>query len=54
MLVDQENLIRQLREHGNLMEDRCSQLEGRLFGCKVIIGILFVIAMILLTILLKG
>lgn len=53
LLLEQETLIRLQNEKAALLEDHCTTLEARLFSFKVVSGLLFAVAMILLALLLK-
>lgn len=53
LVVEQDGVIRQQSERIAQFEERCAALEIRLFSFKIISGILFVAAMILLALLLK-
>lgn len=53
LLIEQETLLRQQNEKAAFLEDHCSTLEARLFSFKIVSGLLFAVAMILLALLLK-
>jgi len=53
LLLEQEGLIREQAAQSTLLQDRCALLESRLFSCKIVSGMLFAAAMILLILLLK-
>lgn len=53
LLLEQEGVIRQQSEKSSRLEERCAALQARLFSFKIISGLLFVAAMILLALLLK-
>lgn len=53
LLLEQETLIRQQNEKAALLEENCANLEARLFSFKIVSGLLFAVAMILLALVLK-
>ncbi|NVO00883.1 MAG: hypothetical protein HXX17_16320 [Geobacteraceae bacterium] len=53
LLLEQETVIRQQSEKTALLENQCATLEARLFSFKIVSGLLFAVAMILLALLLK-
>lgn len=53
LLMEQEAIIRKLKEQESLLAERCETLEARLFSFKIVSGFLFAVAMILLALLLK-
>lgn len=53
LLLEQEGLLREQAAQCSLLEERSAALESRLASCKIVIGVLFVAAMILLLLLLK-
>lgn len=53
LLLEQDALIRQQQVKCDKLEKDCITLEGRLFSFKIVSGILFFAAMILLALLLK-
>lgn len=53
LLLEQEDLTRKQAAHSTFLEGRCAALESRLFSCKIVSGVLFAAAMILLVLLLK-
>jgi hypothetical protein len=53
LLLEQETMIRRQKERADLLEEHCTTLGARLFSFKIISGLLFAVAMILLALLLK-
>jgi hypothetical protein len=53
LLLQQEGLLREQAAQNTLLQERCTLLESRLFSCKIVSGVLFAAAIILLFLLLK-
>ena len=53
LLLEQEGLIRDQSAKNALLEERCASLEARLLRFKIVSGILFATALVMLALLMK-